>query len=184
MKRFFVVAALLVSASFVGTTPAFAFDVSIDDALCPIEAVGDAEIDSWAASLVDAKGRMTDSQADILRASVKTCSEKLGWSQPDTISALEFNLAIIAGAAIGDRLTSDGIDAIGYEVVLENRSAEDLLQILEDPENSAALSDLTEKLIADFGEELTDEITSSIATYIAFMAQSQFSAMKLMGLAD
>ena len=184
MKRFLFAAALLVSASFVGTTPGLAYDVSIDDALCPIDALGDAEIDSWADSLVDAKGRMTDAQADVLRASVQTCAEKFGWSDSEMISAMEFNLSIIAATAIGDRLMTEGVDAVEYEVVLEKRSAEDLLQILEDPENSAALSDLTEKLIADFGEELTEDITASVATYVAFMAQSQFSAMKLMGLAD
>lgn len=184
MTKFLLTAALLVLASFVGTTPAIAFGVSIDDALCPIDAVGEAEIDSWADSLVDAKGRMTDAQADILRASVQICAEKFGWSESETVSALELNLSIIAATAIGDRLMTEGVDAVEYEVVLENRSGKDLLQILEDPENSAALSDLTEKLIADFGEQLTDEITASIATYVAFMAQSQFSAMTLMGLAD
>lgn len=184
MKSYILTAALLGSAITFGLAPALAFNIENDDAMCPIEAIGEEELDSWASSLADGKGQMTDAQTDIFGAAVKSCAEKLSWSENDTVSALEFNLSIIAGTAIGDWLTSEGIDAVSYEVVLENRSAEDLRQVLNDPDNSPALKDLVDKLIADFGDDLTDETTADIATYIAFMAQSQLSAMKMMGLAE
>ena len=184
MKTFFLAAAFVCATSITGSTPAFAFTIELDDALCPIEGIGDAELDSWSASLADSQGEMTDAQTDILGASVKACAEKLGWSESDTLSAVEFNISIIASTAIGYELTSDGVNAVDYEVVLENRSADDLRQVLDDPDNSPAVKELIDKMIADLGDDLTDEIAADLAAYIAFMAQSQLSAMKMMELAD
>ncbi len=181
MKKFLSAAAFFGAAYAMSTTPVFALEVSFEDSLCPMEAIGEAELDSWAATLVASKGQMSDAQTAKLSESVNTCAKDLGWSRDDTVSALEFNLSIIAGSAIGDNLTAGGIDAESYESVLENRTAEDLQQILSDPENSPALKELTEKMVADFGDKLTDEITADLATYIAFMAQSQLSAMKMIG---
>jgi hypothetical protein len=184
MKRYILAAALLTSASFVGATPAFAFGIEIGDALCPIETIGDAELDSWSRTLVDTNGQLTDAQTDKLGAALNTCVEKFSWSENDRVSALEFNLAVIASTAIGDKLSAAGIDAEGYETVLDDRSAAELKQVLDDPENSAALTALTDLIVGDFGEKLTDEITADIATYVAFVAQSRFSALKLLGGSD
>ena len=184
MKRLLLAAALLGSASFVGAAPALAFDVSIDDTLCPIDIIGEAELDSWADTLVASKGQLSDAQEDRLVESKAVCAQNLGWSEKDTISALEFNLSVIASTAIGDSLKADGIDVISYEVVLENRSAADLRQVLEDPDNSIVLKEFTDKMLTDLGDKLTDEITADLATYIAFMAQAQLSAMKMSGLAE
>jgi hypothetical protein len=184
MTKIILAAAFLVATSVVGASPALAFEVTIDDALCPIEAIGEAELDSWADTLAATKGELSDKQTAQLGEAVATCAQNLGWSEKDTTSVVEFNLSIIAGTAIGDKLAAGGIDAVGYETVLENRSAEDLQQILADPENSLALQDLTNMMVANFGEALTDEITGDLATYIAFMAQSQLSAMKMIGLPD
>jgi hypothetical protein len=184
MKTFFLAAAFVCAASITGVTPAFAFAIELDDVLCPMEGIDEAELGSWSASIADSQGEMTDAQAEILGASVKACAEKLGWSESDVISAVEFNVSIIASTAIGDKLTADGINAVSYDTILDDRSADDLRQILDDPENSQALKDLTDKLIAEFGDDLTDKITGDLASYIAFMAQSQLSAMKMMGLAD
>jgi hypothetical protein len=184
MQRFLLAAVLSSSAFIISTTPALAFAVEPADTICPIEVIGEAELNNWASSLVESRGEMSDAQANALGAAVATCAEKHGWNESDIESAVEFNLSIIAGTAIGDKLTEDGIDAVGYEVVLDNRSAEELQQLLNDPDNSPALKELTDRLVADFGNELTDEITAGVAAYIAFMAQSQFAAMKMMGLAE
>jgi hypothetical protein len=184
MKRFFTAATLSISAVVLVPTPAFALAVELDDALCPIEGIGEAELDSWTASLADSQGEMNDAQTDTLGASVQACAEKLGWNESDTLSAVEFNISIIASTAIGDKLTSDGVNAVDYEVVLENRSADDLRQVMADPDNSPAVKELIDKMIADLGDGLTDEIAADLAAYIAFMAQSQLSAMKMMELAD
>jgi hypothetical protein len=184
MTKFILAAAFLGASSIVAASPASAFEVTIDEALCPIEAIGEAELASWSDTVAAAKGELSDKQTAKLGEVVATCAKDLSWSEKDTISAVEFNLSIISGTAIGDKLVAGGIDAVGYETVLENRSAEDLQQILTDPENSPALKDLSDKMIADLGDGLTDEITADLATYIAFMAQAQLSAMKMSGLAE
>jgi hypothetical protein len=184
MKNYILTAALLASASFCSATPALAIVIEIEDALCPIETIGEAELDSWSSTLVDTYGQLTDAQTDKLGAALNTCAEKFSWSEKDSVSALEFNLSVIASTAIGDKLKADGIDAEGYETVLDDRSAAELKQVLDDPENSAALKALTDLIVADFGEKLTDEIIADIATYVAFVAQSRFSALKLMGGSD
>lgn len=184
MKKFVLVAAFLAVSSMFGASSALAFEVTIDEALCPIKAIGDAELASWSDTLAAAKGELSDKQTAKLGEVVATCANDLNWNEKDTISVVEFNLSIISSTAIGDKLAAGGIDAVGYETVLENRSTKDLEQILTDPENSPALKELTDKLIAEFGDDLTDEIAGDLATYIAFMAQSQLSAIKMMGLVD
>lgn len=181
MKNVVLTASLCGAAFCSSASPAFAFEVPIEQALCPFEAIGDNEIDIWGGALIESQGQMTEAQLEVLGKSVKDCAEKLNWTEADTVSALEFNIAIIGSTAIGDKLEADGIDAVAYETVLENRTAEELQQILDDPENSPALDELTEKMIAEFGDKLTDEITGDLATYIAFMAQAQFSAVKMLG---
>lgn len=156
---------MLSSVAFIITsTPAVAFDRDPGDIICPIEVIGEAELNSWASSLVEPKGEMSDAQTDALGMAVGTCADKHDWDESDIESAIEFYLSIISSSAIGDKLTADGIDAVSYEVVLENRSAEELLQLLNDPDNSPALKELTNRLVADFGNELTEEITANIAT--------------------
>lgn len=184
MKRFYTAAALCAMATALLPTSASAFEVSVDETMCPMETVGDAELDTWADGLAAAKGQMDDGQAEILRQAVGACAKKHNWTESDAISALEFNLAIIMGTAMSDALMLNGVFAPDFEVVLENRSADELRQILDDPENSPALKQVTEMIVSELGDELTDEIAGDLGSFIGFMAQSQLSAMKMMGLAD
>lgn len=183
MKKFFA-AALLGFASSVGFTPISAFDVSSDETLCPIETIGDAEIDSWSASLAESKGAMSEAQAAILGTSVRTCAQKLGWSEKDMVSAFTFNLSVIGSTALSEKLFDAGIDAVDYEVVLDDLTAEQLREVLSETENSPVWDMLTEKLIDDFGEKLTDETTADVATYIAFTAQARISSMEMLKLVE
>jgi hypothetical protein len=68
--------------------------------------------------------------------------------------------------------------------VLEDRSAEELQQIMNDPSNSPALVKLSEMLTADLGSKLTDKMAKDMGGYIALMATAQYASMKMMGFID
>lgn len=184
MKKALLAVAQLAIAATIAPTAASAFDVSIDDVVCPMETIGEDVLNEWAMPIAEAKGKLSDAQLDVLSTAVSSCAKNFGWDEADTESSLEFNLSIIAATAISDSLAAIDIDAVSYESVLENRSAKELQQVLDDPENSPALKELTQKIISNFGDRLTDDITADISMYVAFMAQSQLSAMKMMGAAD
>jgi hypothetical protein len=112
------------------------------------------------------------------------CGQKLGWSEDDGASALELHMAILGGTALSENLLANGVNAEYYETVLQDRSAEELEQILTDPDNSPALVQLAELMLEKLGSDLNDQIAGDLGTYIAFTAQSQYSTMKMMGLAN
>ena len=184
MSRFFIAAALCGAVTVLLSTPASAFEVSEDHFMCPMETIGEDELNTWTGGLAAAKGTMDSGQTEMLGKAVATCAKKYNWSKSDAVSALEFNLAIIIGLAIEDALLSNGVFAPDYDVVIENRTTAELQQILDDPTNSPALKQLTEMMIAELGDKLTDEVAEDLGSYIALKAQSQLSAMKMMGVAD
>lgn len=165
-------------------SPVLAFDVSIEHSVCPLETIGETELDAWGAALAKTNGEMSDSQLDSLSAALATCSQQHSWSEDDTKSVLEFNISIIAATAIADKLTLSGVDAEAYETVLDDASQDDLLQVLNDSENSAVIKKLTDKMIAELGDGLTDQIAGDLGSYIAFMAQAQYSSLKMLGLSN
>jgi hypothetical protein len=182
MKKYILWAAGVASlGAMAAPLPALAFDVSIEHSVCPLESIGETEIDAWGVALAKTNGEMSDSQLESLSAAIASCAQQHKWSEDDTKSVLEFNISIIAATAIADKLTLSGVDAEAYERVLDNASEEDLLQVLNDSENSAVIKKLTDKMIAELGDGLTDQIASDLGSYIAFMAQAQYSSLKMLG---
>ncbi len=184
MKRIIWTTALCCLGALAVSAPVSAFEIPLDQSICPIETIGEAEIDIWGDTLATTNGELSDAQLDSLSDAIATCSQKHGWNDADTKSVLEFNISIIAATAIADKLTSNGVDAEAYETVLDDATEEDLQQILQDSENSAVLGKLTEMMVADLGEKLTDQIAGDLGAYIAFMAQARYSSMKMLGLSD
>jgi hypothetical protein len=185
MKKYILWAAGVASlGAMAAPLPALAFDVSIEHSVCPLESIGETEIDAWGVALAKTNGEMSDSQLESLSAAIASCAQQHKWSEDDTKSVLEFNISIIAATAIADKLTLSGVDAEAYERVLDNASEEDLLQVLNDSENSPVIKNLTDKMIAELGDGLTDQIAGDLGSYIAFMAQAQYSSLKMLGLSN
>lgn len=184
MKKIIWTTALCCLGTLAVSAPVSAFEISIDQSICPIETIGEAEIDTWGDTLATTNGELSDAQLDSLSAAIASCSQTHGWNDDDTKSVLEFNISIIAATAIADKLTSKGVDAAAYETVLDDATEEDLQQVLQDAENSAVIKKLTDMMIADLGENLTEQTATDLGAYIAFMAQAQYSSMKMLGLSD
>lgn len=184
MPKIVMKLAVCAAALFVLPTSATAFEVDLEQMLCPIETVGEAEVDTWGDVLQKTNGELQDTHIDKLTNAVATCVTTHGWNEDDTKSVVEFNIAIIGATAMERKLSAKSVDAVSYESVLDDQSAEALIQILMDSENSPVLRKLTERMIADLGDSLTDEIAGDLGAYIAFMAQAQYSTMKMMDLAD
>jgi hypothetical protein len=167
-----------------GSAPASALEVSLDHTLCPIETIGETEVDTWGDALAKSDGAYSDAQMGMLVDAISSCAVKHGWSKDDIASVTDFNLAIISATALADQLADSGVDAVAYESVLEDRSAEELQQIMNDPSNSPALVKLSEMLTADLGSTLTDKMAEDMGGYIALMATAQYASMKMMGFID
>ena len=184
MGRVFFKSALCVAAAFLYSASASALDVASDDMLCPLESISESEMEAWSPTLSANKGQLNDAQLDRLVSVVLECGQKLGWSEDDGASALELHMAILGGTALSENLLANGVNAEYYETVLQDRSAQELEQILTDPDNSPALVQLAELMIENLGSDLNDQIAGDLGTYIAFTAQSRYSTMKMMGLAN
>lgn len=184
MSRFFIAAALCGAVTVLLSTPASAFEVSEDHFMCPMETIGEDELNTWTGGLAAAKGTMDSGQTQMLAKAVAACAQKHSWSESDAISVLELNVSIISGLAIDEALLSNGVFAPDYVAVLADKSETELQQILEDPDKSPALKQLSEMMVAELGDELTAEIASDLGAYIAFKVQAHLSMMKMRGLAD
>lgn len=184
MKKIIWTTALCCLGALAVSAPVSAFEIPLDQSLCPIETIGEAEIDIWGDTLATTNGELSDAQLKSLSDAIASCSQTHGWNDDDTRSVLDFNISIIAATAIADKLTSNGVDAAAYETVLDDATEEDLQQVLQDAENSAAIKKLTEMMIADLGENLTEQIAGDLGAYIAFMAQAQYSSLKMLGLSE
>lgn len=176
-------ACVLLAVSAAGIpSAAFAFEVSMEQATCPIVTLGDAELDGWAGSLSTSNGELTGDQQNKLAAAVRTCADKNGWNETDIAQVAEFNVAVLVSTGISDRLKAKNVDAERYETVLDDVATDDLQLVLNDPENSQILKKVTDMLVEDLGDKLTDEIAADVGSYIALMAQSQLVAMKMLGI--
>jgi hypothetical protein len=184
MTRNFAAILLATAATTMLPSAASAFTVTMDQALCPLETIGDTELDSWASALQASSGALSDDQNAKIAEAIGLCAQKNGWNDSDILPVSEFNIAIVSSIGVSDRLTAKGLDPVRYEAVLENRSPQDLRQLLDDPENSPALNQATEMLIAEVGDKLTDEIAADLGAYIAFTAQSQLAALKMLGMSE
>ena len=184
MKNAFFTAILGSIFAVAMPVPASAFEISIEAFLCPIESLNEIDTEDWSPTLAENNGQLNEAQLDQLTSAVLGCAEKLNWSEDDTASALELSLAILGGTAMSDKLLLNGVSAEYYEIVLDDRTNDELRQILSDPSNSPALDQLAAMMVEELGSTLTDEIAGDLGAYIGFTAQSRYSTLKLMGMAD
>lgn len=180
MNIFSKLAIIVATAAVALPGPSFAAEKAFEQIMCPIETMGEAEMDGWGASLAENNGDLSDTQLDLLTKAVQSCAATNHWTESDAQSAFGFNLTVIGMTAMADKLTAIGLDPEIYEAVLENRSPADLQKIMDDPENSSAILQATEILIEDFGSDVSDEIAADVGRYLAYAAQSRLSALELL----
>jgi hypothetical protein len=184
MKKMLLMAALYGATAMLTPTAASAYEVSMDDVLCPITTLGDEQLEDWGKTLADTDGELSIQQELILTTALMNCAEEKGWSETGTQAAQTFNISMLGSAAIKKNLNTTGIDPESYEVVLENRSPEELQQFLNEPASSPVLQQLAEMIKRDLGDNSTDKIVEKLASYVAFSARAQLAAMAIMTIEE
>ncbi|RDV07472.1 hypothetical protein DXH95_09055 [Sphingorhabdus pulchriflava] len=148
------------------------------DVLCPLERLGEPELNSWHDGLVAANGELTDAQYDKIEAAIDICAEDNGWGDADALAAFEFNVSIISGAALEEKLTGLGVKIIEYEALLDGKSTEELHEIIKDSENSAILRQAAGMLVSEMGDKWTQEMSDNLGRYFAHLAESRLAARR------
>lgn len=170
--------AAIFSAALGCALPAYASDLSMKDVLCPLEQLGEPELNKWHEGLVAANGELTDAQYDKIEAAIDICAEDNGWGDADAVAAFEFNVSIISGTALEEKLAGLGVNTIEFEALLDEKSPDDLQAIFRDPENSAILRQATDMLVSKMGDKWTQEMSANLGRYFAHLAQSRLAARR------
>ncbi|HMS20479.1 hypothetical protein [uncultured Sphingorhabdus sp.] len=170
--------AAIFSAALGCALPAYASDLSMKDVLCPLEQLGEPELNSWHEGLVAANGELTDAQYAKIEAAIDICAEDNAWGDADAVAAFEFNVSIISGTALEEKLADLGVNTIEFEALLDEKSPDDLQTIFRDPENSAILRQANDMLVSKMGDKWTQEMSANLGRYFAHLAQSRLAARR------
>jgi hypothetical protein len=151
--------------------------------LCPIETLGDAEAEALSVVLSEPDAAVSDSDAAKLQTAVNGCAQRHGWNSTESGRSLQVSLSMISALGVETKLAAQGIDVIAYEALLENKSADDLQALLDEPEGNAILIAAIEKLQKEQGNKSDGDTAGYVAAYLVHVAQVQLLTMEAMGLA-
>jgi hypothetical protein len=182
MKKVLFRGALACAALVSISQPALAD--AMDEVMCPIEKLGDADAEALSLLLAEPDAAVSDQDKAKLHAAVNSCSQEHGWKQAESERSLQMNLSMISALGIDSKLMAQGIEIVSYEALLENKSAGDLRAFLDKPEGSPILNGAVDKLKAEQGDSASADTAGYIAAYLVHMAQVQLLTMEAMGLAE
>lgn len=178
--RFWILSAAFLAATVPMAVPAYAYGMSFEQAMCPLEKLGDAEADALSKAFVNLDNNsLFDAQMEKLQVAVNGCAGEYSWAKTDSQFALDFAMALVAGAGLEEKLGSFGITASDYENEIDAGRPADWQKLADDPENSPLMGTAIDKLVADKGDQATAEISGYLAAYLVSAAKTRLLTLKL-----
>jgi hypothetical protein len=179
MRKLFLSAAFL-ACMFQMPVSAHSQGMSLEQAMCPIEKLGDADGEALSKAFVTLDDNTSfDAEMDKLQDAINVCAGELNWTKADSQFSLDFSLAIVAGVATEEKLASFDIVASDYETGLDDGGPTDWQKLADDPENSPVMQAALDKLIAEKGDSATEEVSGYLGAYLVSAAKSRLLALKL-----
>ena len=160
------------------STPASA--QSLEQALCPLETLGDEKAEALAAKLLDEKSEPSTEAVAILQVAVNGCAEKFAWKETQSVMVLDFNVSVITSVLLEEKLTAAGVDMAKYGNLLDTQEVEALKQLVNDAGNSKVLHNALDRLVADLGDKANDTIVGNLGAYLAVQARAILLSMEMM----
>jgi hypothetical protein len=178
MKFRFLSAASLAAAVHVAA-PVHAFAMPLEQAMCPLEKLGEANAEALTVAFGSLEEAPSDAQMEKLGAAVNSCANENKWAEDDSKFALNFNVALLASLGLDAKLASLGVVATDYEDEIDAEGPQVWQKIVDDAANSPALKAAVDKLALDKGNKATDEMGGYLGAYLVSAAKMRLLAMKL-----
>jgi hypothetical protein len=176
----FVFPALGLMAAFASVSaPAHAYAISLDQVMCPLEKLGEAEGEALSEAFGNLETQPSDAQIEKLAGAINTCAIELKWTEADSKFVLDFNLSIVATMGLEDKLAALDVTASDYEFSLDDQNPEALQAMLDGADKSTIIQTAVEKLRTDKGDKATEEMAGFLGAYLTSTAKSRLLAMEL-----
>lgn len=147
--------------------------VSAEEAVCPIEQLGDEKAEEFGQLLANGS-ELSDKQSEQVGNAVNACMQKSNWSEADSKLAVDFTVSMITILKLEDMLTDAGVDTADIKSVLENQSPDVLSATVENADDSPLIGAAIDKLVAQLGDEnVTDQIAGYVGSYVVMGARAQ-----------
>jgi hypothetical protein len=182
--KFIGTAAALAAAAFGAATPAAAYSVSIDQAVCPMDVLGEEGAEALSRELSAATGKPSDMQIERLTTATNSCAAKHGWSKEDSQSALDFNLAIISAIGLEEKLRASGVEASEFESVLDEQTPDALQAVVDGGTDNPIIDKAIEMLAVQQGDRVNAEMAGNLGAYLVHVARTQLLAMNMIDVGE
>lgn len=160
-------------------TLSHAAPMPFEEMMCPLDTIGEAELNSWQPLLIESGGILSEAQFDRIHFATGKCAVKHGWSEADTASVFEANAGLVTSTAMADILAEAGVDLVPFDVEINNLSLSELRAISEDPDNDPNMLRMLDMLRGDMGSAMTDEIGYHLVNFITVSAMVQVATINL-----
>jgi alcohol dehydrogenase class IV len=180
----YALAALACAASLSFASVSYAQEESMEQMLCPIEKVGDEKAEAMSIALSNVEAGVSDELVAEMKKAVDACAAEKGWTEKQSEQTTQFNAALLSAMGLESKLADAGITATDYEVLLEEKSSDELLAYIAKPADSPITGAAVDMLQKEQADKFNENNAGYLNAYLVQLATVQLMTLELMGLAE